>query len=97
MNKGKVKIVPDDVKLRFKKEAIEEVSELSKNPGWMKILDDEASKKINAFAFPFGQEHLHWCQNDVSILQNLGLGKFRSFFVTLVNNGSKSFFHFPIP
>ena len=48
--KGKVKTVPDDVKLRFEKEAIEEVSELSKNPGWMKILDDEASKKINAFA-----------------------------------------------
>ena len=36
------------------------------------ILENIINRKINSFAFPFGQEHLHWCQNDVSILQNLG-------------------------
>ena len=37
-----------------------------------KILENIIGKNINTFAFPFGQEHLHWCQNDVSLLQNLG-------------------------
>ena len=36
------------------------------------ILEYIIGKNINTFAFPFGQEHLHWCQNDVSLLQNLG-------------------------
>ena len=36
-----------------------------------KILENIIGKKVNTFAFPFGQEHLHWCQNDVNILQNL--------------------------
>ena len=35
------------------------------------ILEYIIGKNINTFAFPFGQEHLHWCQNDVSLLQNL--------------------------
>ena len=35
------------------------------------ILENIIDKKINTFAFPFGQEHFHWCQNDVNILQNL--------------------------
>ena len=37
-----------------------------------KILENIIGKEINTFAFPFGQEHQHWCQNDVSLLQNLG-------------------------
>ena len=37
-----------------------------------KVLENIIGKNINTFAFPFGQEHLHWCQNDVSLLQNLG-------------------------
>ena len=36
-----------------------------------RILEKNINKKVNTFAFPFGQEHLHWCQNDVKILQNL--------------------------
>lgn len=36
------------------------------------ILEYIIGKNISTFAFPFGQEHLHWCQNDVSLLQNLG-------------------------
>ena len=41
-------------------------------------------KKIKTFAFPFGQEHLHWCQNDISIIQNLGYD-----FIFSVANESK--------
>ena len=37
-----------------------------------KVLENVINKNINTFAFPFGQEHLHWCQNDVNILKNLG-------------------------
>ncbi len=29
------------------------------------------NREINCFAFPFGQEHMHWCQNDVDILLEL--------------------------
>jgi|TARA_R110000824_G_scaffold181944_1_gene362818 peptidoglycan/xylan/chitin deacetylase (PgdA/CDA1 family) len=46
------------------------------------ILENIIDKKINTFAFPFGQEHFHWCQNDVNILQNLNY----DFIFSVANN-----------
>ena len=44
------------------------------------ILENIIDKKINTF--PFGQEHFHWCQNDVNILQNLNY----DFIFSVANN-----------
>jgi peptidoglycan/xylan/chitin deacetylase (PgdA/CDA1 family) len=49
------------------------------------IIENIINKKINTFAFPFGQEHLHWCQNDVSIIKNLGY----DFIFSVVNKSKR--------
>ena len=35
------------------------------------VLEKITNKNLSCFAFPFGEEHFHWCQNDIKILNNL--------------------------
>ena len=68
----------------FRNLSIEDKIKESENS--RKVIQNIIGKKINTFAFPFGQEHLHWCQNDVNILQNLGYD-----FIFSVGNKFKTF------
>tara|TARA_R100000008_G_scaffold4294_1_gene2763 strand:- start:807 stop:5483 length:4677 start_codon:yes stop_codon:yes gene_type:complete len=46
---NKVDTISKDVLARLEKEAIDEVAVLTKNPGWMKAIEDDASRDVGAF------------------------------------------------